>query len=122
MNVKHFGCAFHFTQAVFRRIQKIGLAELYARDIEVQEICRRAMCIHLIPYKEVPLALAILNDKSYSSPHYEKLGELFSYIKNMAREHLLWKPKFWSVFKKPIRTNNDAEGLHLRINCRGKNA
>ncbi len=31
-NVKHFGCAFNFDQAVYRRIQKLGLGSTYNRN------------------------------------------------------------------------------------------
>ncbi len=119
-NVKHFGCAFHFNQAVYRRIQKLGLGSTYNRNREVKEICRRLMCIHLIDHRDVSLVLEILEDKIELVKHPEKLKELLNYVRNNWLDNSLWIPQQWSGFKQPIRTNNDAEGWHLRLNRRGK--
>lgn len=37
-NVKHFGCVFHLNQAIFRRIQKLGLRKAYSRDRKLKEL------------------------------------------------------------------------------------
>lgn len=34
----------------------------------------------------------------------------------------MWPPEALSVFMQPIRTNNDAEGWHNRLNSKGKSA
>ena len=31
-----------------------------------------------------------------------------------------WNPKDWSIFNQAVRTNNDVEGWHLRINNRAR--
>ncbi len=46
------------------------------------------------------------------------VGKLFHYVDKNWITSSLWPPYTWSVFLQPIRTNNDAEGWHTRINGR----
>ena len=119
-NVRQFGCAFHFTNAIYRKIQKIGLSTLYNKDREVKELCRQIMCINMIHYKDISFILYFLREKCSRSTHHELLLCLLNYVEKNWINNVLWIPKFWSVYKQPIRTNNDAEGWHLRINRRGR--
>lgn len=44
------------------------------------------------------------------------LLKLSSYIENTWLKDRLWTPERWSVYGQAIRTNNDAEGWHNRLN------
>lgn len=121
-NVKQFGCAFHFTQAIFRKIQKIGLGNLYCNNRRFREQCRRLMCINLIDYKDIPVVLEMLHQKSFGETYHEQFNELLLYVQQNWIENVFWVPKCWSVYKQPVRTNNDVEGWHLRLNKRGRDA
>lgn len=46
----------------------------------------------------------------------DKLKQLCKYIEDTWLNSTIWKPKDWSVFMLAIRTNNDCEGWHRRIN------
>jgi hypothetical protein len=121
-NVKHFGCAFHFTQAIYRKMQDIGLVVSYKKVHEVSEFCRRLMSIHLIYYKDISFTFQILKSKISMIPKYEnKLTLLADYFEENWLKNTLWEPKCWSVFNQPIRTNNDVEGWHLRMKNKAKN-
>ncbi len=121
-NVKHFGCAFHFTQAIYRKIQELGLVTPYKRVHEVTQFCRRLMSIHLIHYKDVNFVFQVLKGKISRNPKYEiKLRSLCEYFEQNWLKNNLWEPKCWSVFNQPIRTNNDVEGWHLRMKKKAKN-
>ncbi|CAH1802776.1 unnamed protein product, partial [Owenia fusiformis] len=41
---------------------------------------------------------------------------LVSYMKQTWITSTTWNPEAWSVFNQPIRTNNDTEGWHRRMN------
>ncbi|XP_071810736.1 uncharacterized protein [Apostichopus japonicus] len=45
-----------------------------------------------------------------------KIQELVEYIRRQWIEESLWKPPTWSVFRQPVRTNNDVEGWHGALN------
>jgi hypothetical protein len=53
-NVSFRGCSFHFSQAVFRQIQKCGLANLYRRNERIRRICRKLMALNLLPHRFIP--------------------------------------------------------------------
>ena len=52
--VKIFGCAFHWTQAIFRNMKKIGLGKLFNRSVGFKKYLRRVMSLHLLPAKKIP--------------------------------------------------------------------
>ncbi|CAM4836094.1 unnamed protein product [Rotaria magnacalcarata] len=39
----HSGCFFHFTQAIYRRIQSLGLITSYSQDSDIRICCRKLM-------------------------------------------------------------------------------
>ncbi|KZR99744.1 Uncharacterized protein APZ42_004277 [Daphnia magna] len=38
--VKIFGCGFHWTQCIFRRIKSLGLIRAYRTDMLIRGICK----------------------------------------------------------------------------------
>ena len=45
----HTSCYFHFTQAVYRAIQRFGLSSSYTDDEAVKHFCRQLMALPLLP-------------------------------------------------------------------------
>ena len=52
----------------------------------------------------------------------QPLQDLLKYYNYTWMRHTEWTPATWSVFGRPIRTNNDIEGWHRRINGRAGSA
>lgn len=125
-NVKMSGCAFHWTQAVFRKLKKIGLAGLYKKNLIVKLLLKKVMTLHLLPAKKIKNSFRLLQRESrglvISALHKKLMSEFFKYVKKQWVEGNEWVPSKWSVFNKAIRTNNDAEGWHNRINSRSRQA
>ena len=48
------------------------------------------------------------------------LRDLFQYVRITWIESALWPPSAWSVIWKAVRTDNDVEGWHRRINERAR--
>ena len=48
----------------------------------------------------------------------QPLRNLIEYIQEQWMDSTIFPPKDWSVFKQPIRTNNDIEGWHNALNRR----
>nr|CAH0105089.1 unnamed protein product [Daphnia galeata] len=95
-NVKLIGCAFHWTQALFRNLKKIGLVRLYRSNSKVK-----------LKKKAAKLKIGLLD-------------KFFAYKDNTWMQPGIWSPEAWSVFFQFIRTNNDAEGWHNKLNKKGK--
>jgi len=50
----------------------------------------------------------------------DQLRELASYIEATWVRGTVWTPANWSVYMQSIRTNNDIEGWHRRLNFNGR--
>lgn len=121
---KIVGCAFHFTQALFRRLKKLGLVPIYRSDENLALFCKKFMCLHLLPYQKIPSCFASLcstiNDLNLTSVNRALLQKWVQYIEDTWITSSFYLPSSWSVFMQTIRTNNDAEGWHHRINRRAR--
>ena len=49
-----------------------------------------------------------------------QLLDLLQYIQATWITSNVWSPPAWSVFGQSVRTNNDVEGYHNRLNSRGR--
>ena len=76
------GCSFHFSQAVFRQIQKCGLANLYRRNERIRRICRKLMALNLLPHRFIPRLFRDLKTQVR-----EALTRSPLYGKDMAKQH-----------------------------------
>ena len=45
-NVRFYGCAFHFCQALFRRLKKLGLSIDYNANKTLRFLCRQLICLN----------------------------------------------------------------------------
>ena len=109
------GCSFHWTQAVWRRIQLLGLQQQYINDIATHDFCRKLMALPFLPAEHIEPAFRNLEEHASSGTEIE----LATYIDTTWISGN-WHPKDWSIFNQPVRTNNDVEGWHLRINSRAR--
>ncbi|CAF2042089.1 unnamed protein product [Rotaria magnacalcarata] len=108
-------CYFHFTQAIYRAIQRVGLSTAYNNDDDIKKYCRQLIALPLIPE-------AIIEDTydeliaTMPSTLKETLKDLLQYF----QEQLLNKVSIsqWCVHGLNIRTNNNAEAFHSRFNRR----
>ena len=58
----HQGCFFHFTQSTWRKISKLGHAELYKEDAEFRQYCCMLDALALLPLDKVKDGLAYLRE------------------------------------------------------------
>jgi len=72
-NVK--GCFFHFTQAIWRKVEDLGLAGLYNEDEHIQQWDRRAAGLPLLPVDEVQDAWLEAMDQSPDIPQSEAFDD-----------------------------------------------
>ena len=56
------GCLFHFTQALWRKIQGLGLQEEYLQNDDLQASCRQFMAFLFLPVGDITLAFAYVSD------------------------------------------------------------
>ncbi|CAF4000286.1 unnamed protein product [Rotaria sordida] len=107
---KHSSCFFHFTQAIYRNIQQLGLSSMYNDDCNVKSFCRKLM------------ALALLSETVIEDAYDDLVGDLSPDMRTVINDLLeyfqrQWFLKVpisqWCVHGSYIRTNNNAEGIHF---------
>jgi len=80
-NIAVSGCWFHFSQAIIKRLQKVGLKDAYAEDSNVKDVVRCIIALPLLPAPDIAPALQdvrgqITNDMN--SAH--ELQKLVTYV------------------------------------------
>jgi hypothetical protein len=95
-NIKIFGCAFHWCQAVYRNLKKIGLVKMCRTNEHTHIILKRVMSLHLIPpeiffkmFKYLEKSMErlfkegnVLHGKKHDQ---EIIRQFFSYMKTSTR-------------------------------------
>ena len=110
------GCCFHWTQSVWRRIQSVGLQSNYMQDAAVHMLCKQLLALPFIPAEHIRPVFEKLQERAVTPD----LQELTDYISMTWMESTVWTPEAWSVFGQSVRTNNDVEGWHHRLNAKAK--
>lgn len=105
------GCSFHWNQAIWRKVQSLGLAVPYINHRPTQDFIRQIMALPFLPGEHVEPTFNHLQSRAPAGP----ILELMSYVKETWITGL-WSPNEWTVFGQSIRTNNDLEGYHRRLN------
>ena len=115
-DVKMRGCVFHWTQCVWRKIQGVGLQGHYMQDVGVHRVCKQLLGLPFLPAQHIRTVFEKLQERATS----DDLQQLTDYIEINWMESAVWTPEAWSCFGQSIRTNNDVEGWHHRINAKAK--
>ena len=101
---QHSGCYFHYCQALYRKIQSLGLSTAYRDEERIRDICRQLMAMPLLPIREIEDAF----DELVSQPP-PQLIPFIDYFRNF---WLGQTPiELWNVCDLDIRTNNQCEGM-----------
>jgi hypothetical protein len=95
------------TQAVYRRVQNLGLSTIYVNDIDIRTSVRKLMALALLPVDKVQIAFDNLRTNS-SENVKETLHQLFLYFDNYWMQEI---PLLrWNAHGLQHRTNNICEG------------
>ena len=70
------GCAFHWTQCVWRRVQTVGLQCNYMQEVAVHRFCKQLLGLPFIPSQHIRPVFEKLQERATT----EKLQELTDYI------------------------------------------
>jgi len=89
-------CAFHFCQALFRRLKRLGLSVSYKTNEKLRVLCRQVMCLHLLPKEKIHKAFYSLK-KQASKFKNRCLNKLTSHIEKTWISSTTYAPKHWST-------------------------
>lgn len=106
------GCSFHWGQAVFRKLRSLGLEPAYHGQDATRKLLRKILALPYLPVLHIQPAFEELK-RFATTP---ALMQLMDYINATWMHSSVWAVSSWSVFGRAIRTNNDVEGWHRRLN------
>ncbi|CAF3703943.1 unnamed protein product [Rotaria sp. Silwood1] len=72
-------CFFHFSQAVYKNVQSLGLSSTYLDNIMIRSVIRQMMALALVPEQYVPSLFVNLGQELNDSESAE-LSDLFKYF------------------------------------------
>ena len=126
---------FHFAQAVYRKVQALGLTPEYnAEESMVKSWTHSAISIAYVPPQDVEESFTLLNDQLNlleDDDVLTKMEDLSDYLKETyisgrpagGRRRAVpprFSPNSWNVYGRTLnregRTNNAVEGYHNRLN------
>ena len=113
-NINVRGCAFHWGQAVWRQIQALGMQQAYVTDKAFHCYCKKLLALSYIPWETITDTFNRLELEATTDGQHR----LCEYIKRTWINSSVWPPASWSCFYRVIRTNNDVEGWHRRLNAK----
>ena len=109
------GCGFHWSQALWKHVLDLGLARAYMEKALTHKFIRRLFSLPFLP----AAAIAPTFDAIFALPGIaDELRRLLIYIRNTWITSSVWAPESWSVYNRVVRTNNDVEGWHRRLNSK----
>lgn len=110
------GCYFHFNQALWRKIQELGLSAPYQQNQRLKEVIRKVMAIGYLPLAVVHMnftALVGARRTQRLTARYPQLADFLTYVSNTyVRHRATFPPPVWNVYDRGMdqRTNNHVEG------------
>ena len=109
-NLKITGCIFHFTQAIFRKLNFFHLKSSYRFNPDTKFLLRLFMALPLLPEHMILRQYLRLRRKCFA--YKGKIGTLLQHFSNYFRKTWMtgnWGPHDWCQFEEIHRTNNISE-------------
>lgn len=109
------GCQFHFSQNLYRKIQKLGLTELYNDNKQFNKWVKKIMTLSYVPANRMHEAVDSLFQENFDVNDHSQTK--ITAFKTYITEYWIRKvtPQRISVFEFSRGTNNDAESYHSRL-------
>ena len=107
------GCYFHFSQAIMRKFQALGLQMAYRNNEEAKRFLRKTAGLAFVPIRFVRLACQGV--KASVPAHLQRIEEFVEYFEStwLVGSFPL---QMWNVHEnQDYRTNNHLEGWHKRL-------
>ncbi|WAR31255.1 hypothetical protein MAR_033797, partial [Mya arenaria] len=110
--IKLRGCAFHWGQAIWRTVQRLGLATQYSQDRGTHAFIRKVLSLPFLHQEHIRPTFECMKDYTSS----EAVLPLLEYLDQQWFNSPCWTVEEWCVFGQAVRTNNDVEGWHRPLN------
>ncbi|CAF1532888.1 unnamed protein product [Adineta ricciae] len=78
---KHMGCFYHFTQAIYRQIQSLGMQQQYVDDETFRGLCRKLMALALMPKEHAKSSFEEIHKDADNLPD-QSMDQLLEYFED----------------------------------------
>ena len=114
-DIQIHGCQFHYSQAIFRKVQALGLAKTYKEDsgVSFRQEVKMLFALPLLPQRDMVKGFEEM--ELHADP---RLTDLMQYMRSTWFNSSVWKPANLCSYQRLVRTNNDVECYHRRLNQR----
>ncbi|XP_052260568.1 uncharacterized protein LOC127864714 [Dreissena polymorpha] len=106
------GCVFHWAQSVWRHVQAVGLGPAYMERKDLWDYVRKLLVLPFVPSSQIEPLFRNLAQRANTEP----LRKLVNYIDSTWIQSLTFPIQSWCIYGLHVRTNNDVEGFHTRLN------
>ena len=107
------GCWFHFTQRIWAKTQKVGLAQDFRNRQEIESYIKQLMALPFLPASLINPTYTYLQIPNLSNSDMIKLQKLKKYFKKRWLSQI--EPGELSVYNLDISTNNAAGSYHSKL-------
>ena len=94
------GCAFYWSQAVWRKVQEYGLQQLCMKDTRTLMYIKILIALSFLPAQHIPAVFRNLAQDAGSEP----LCRLVEFVRHTWLESTIWPPAAWSMFSTSVPT------------------
>ena len=119
--IKLQGCWFHYCQAIYRRVKKLNLENIYIHQAHGGKYIKRIMALALMRDDMIPplfeyMKKCLEEDKADMSPTVRTaFDKLFEYVEKQWINNSKIPTSEWSVYLTNVRTNNEVENWNGKI-------
>lgn len=103
----HKGCNFHFSQALYRKIQEMGFQRLYRQNQEFRSAVRQFIALGHVPTAD---KMQFYHHIMFRFANVPQIGQFADYF------YRTWFGRYrlemWDWYNMSVRTNNVAEAFH----------
>ena len=96
----------------FSKVQELGLQVAYTSNNAVYQYIKKLMAMPFLPHHEIQPMFVRLRLQAQTQP----LLELVDFVVQQWIESSVFLPKDWCIYRQPICTNSNIEGLHHALN------
>ncbi|XP_062594510.1 uncharacterized protein LOC134255924 [Saccostrea cucullata] len=109
------GCVFHWTKAVWTHVQQLGLVTTFREREGTHNFIKQLLALPFLPWTHIADVFRVMEERAPAA-----LQPLTTYIRTQWIQNPLFPIRSWSVYQFTIRTNNDVEGWHHRMNSKAR--
>ena len=98
-------------------MEELGLQSAYTNDDKTYKFVSQLLSLPYVPDEHVEGLFLRFYRKAVGS---QPLLNLLEYFNTTWIRSEIWPPKAWCVFDRSVRTNNDVEVWHYRLNLKAR--